>query len=62
MDVIESIIGPNITGAHSMLINKPPDADPGASLHPLHQVPTIHHSFISNFSLKIISGPSLLSF
>ncbi|EFA06775.2 phytanoyl-CoA dioxygenase, peroxisomal [Tribolium castaneum] len=37
VDVIESIIGPNITGAHSMLINKPPDADPGASLHPLHQ-------------------------
>ncbi|XP_044264186.1 phytanoyl-CoA dioxygenase, peroxisomal-like [Tribolium madens] len=37
VDVIESIIGPNITGAHSMLINKPPDADPSASLHPLHQ-------------------------
>ncbi|RZB40008.1 phytanoyl-CoA dioxygenase, peroxisomal-like, partial [Asbolus verrucosus] len=36
-DVIASIIGPNITGAHSMLINKPPDSDPGASLHPLHQ-------------------------
>jgi hypothetical protein len=37
VDVIESIIGPNITGAHSMLINKPPDSDPGASLHPMHQ-------------------------
>ncbi|KAJ3648974.1 hypothetical protein Zmor_020739 [Zophobas morio] len=37
IDIISSIIGPNITAANSMLINKPPDSDPGASLHPLHQ-------------------------
>ncbi|KAJ8964872.1 hypothetical protein NQ314_004554 [Rhamnusium bicolor] len=37
IDIVEGIIGPNITGAHSMFINKPPNADPGASLHPLHQ-------------------------
>ncbi|CAH0550786.1 unnamed protein product, partial [Brassicogethes aeneus] len=36
-DIVEGIIGPNITAVHSMFINKPPDADPGASLHPLHQ-------------------------
>ncbi|XP_063919037.1 phytanoyl-CoA dioxygenase, peroxisomal-like [Zophobas morio] len=35
--VVTSIIGPNITGTHSMLLNKPPDADPGSSLHPVHQ-------------------------
>lgn len=38
INVVEDIIGENITAAHSMLINKPPDADPDASLHPLHQV------------------------
>ncbi|CAH1364776.1 unnamed protein product [Tenebrio molitor] len=37
VDVIESIIGPNITGANSMLINKPPNSHPGASSHPMHQ-------------------------
>jgi len=37
VDVVQNIIGPNISAAHSMLINKPPDSDPGASLHPLHQ-------------------------
>ncbi|VEN54409.1 unnamed protein product [Callosobruchus maculatus] len=37
VDVIENIIGPNITAVHSMLINKPPDSDPDFSLHPLHQ-------------------------
>ncbi|KAJ3665674.1 hypothetical protein Zmor_001160 [Zophobas morio] len=36
-NVIASIVGPNVTAAHSMLINKPPNSDPGASLHPLHQ-------------------------
>jgi phytanoyl-CoA hydroxylase len=38
VDVIERIIGTNITGAHSMLINKPPNSDPRASLHSMHQV------------------------
>ncbi|KAK9871321.1 hypothetical protein WA026_011588 [Henosepilachna vigintioctopunctata] len=37
VDVVESIIGPNIIGTHSMLINKPPDAHPELSVHPLHQ-------------------------
>lgn len=37
VDVVEAIIGPNITAAHSMLINKPPYSDEGASLHPMHQ-------------------------
>ncbi|KAG5893747.1 hypothetical protein JTB14_001391 [Gonioctena quinquepunctata] len=37
VDVAEKIIGPNITVAHSMLINKPPDSDPSISKHPLHQ-------------------------
>ncbi|KAL1513036.1 hypothetical protein ABEB36_002518 [Hypothenemus hampei] len=37
VDVVQEIIGPNITAAHSMFINKPPNADPGSSLHPLHQ-------------------------
>ncbi|CAG9837305.1 unnamed protein product [Diabrotica balteata] len=37
VDVVESIIGPNITVAHSMLINKPPDTDPDISRHPMHQ-------------------------
>ncbi|KAL3279777.1 hypothetical protein HHI36_017285 [Cryptolaemus montrouzieri] len=36
-DVVESIIGPDIVGVHSMLINKPPDSHPDLSLHPLHQ-------------------------
>lgn len=35
--VVSSIIGPDITGIHSMLINKPPDSDADASRHPLHQ-------------------------
>lgn len=37
LDVVENIIGPNITAAHSMVINKPPDSDPNISSHPLHQ-------------------------
>ncbi|KAJ8923995.1 hypothetical protein NQ315_006771 [Exocentrus adspersus] len=37
ISIVEGIIGPNITAVHSMFINKPPNADPGASLHPLHQ-------------------------
>lgn len=37
VNVVEGIIGPNITAMHSMFINKPPNADPLASLHPLHQ-------------------------
>ncbi|KAJ3665675.1 hypothetical protein Zmor_001161 [Zophobas morio] len=36
-DVIASIIGSNVTAVQSMLFNKPPNSDPGASLHPLHQ-------------------------
>lgn len=37
VDVVEAIIGPNITAAHSMFINKPPNSEEGASLHPMHQ-------------------------
>ncbi|XP_018569148.1 probable phytanoyl-CoA dioxygenase [Anoplophora glabripennis] len=37
VNIVEGIIGSNITAVHSMFINKPPNADPGASLHPLHQ-------------------------
>jgi len=37
VNVVKSIIGPNITGAHSMLINKPPDSSYDFSRHPLHQ-------------------------
>ncbi|CAH1164532.1 unnamed protein product [Phaedon cochleariae] len=37
IDIVEKIIGPNITAMHSMLINKPPDSDPDLSRHPLHQ-------------------------
>ncbi|KAF5283617.1 hypothetical protein FQR65_LT13823 [Abscondita terminalis] len=37
VDVIQSIIGPNISGVHSMLINKPPDSTKDSSRHPLHQ-------------------------
>jgi len=35
--VVTSIIGPNVTAAHSMLINKPPDTVKDLSLHPTHQ-------------------------
>lgn len=38
VNVVEGIIGPNITAVHSMFINKPPNANPLVSLHPLHQV------------------------
>lgn len=38
VDVVQDIIGPNITVAHSMLINKPPDSHPDISKHPMHQV------------------------
>lgn len=38
LDVVENIIGPNITGVHSMLINKPPNTRPDISMHPMHQV------------------------
>lgn len=34
LDYVESFVGPNIMGMHSMLINKPP----GTSIHPPHQV------------------------
>ncbi|XP_066152125.1 phytanoyl-CoA dioxygenase, peroxisomal-like [Euwallacea fornicatus] len=37
VDVVEEIIGPNIVAIHSMFINKPPNADAGSSLHPMHQ-------------------------
>lgn len=35
--VIQNIVGPNVTAAHSMLINKPPDSTEGFSRHPMHQ-------------------------
>ncbi|KAF5283615.1 hypothetical protein FQR65_LT13821 [Abscondita terminalis] len=37
IDIVQSIIGPNITGVNSMLINKPPDSTKDSSRHPLHQ-------------------------
>ncbi|KAF5297526.1 hypothetical protein FQA39_LY19256 [Lamprigera yunnana] len=37
LDVVQSIIGPNITAFHSMLINKPPNTTKDSSRHPLHQ-------------------------
>nr|XP_023024536.1 phytanoyl-CoA dioxygenase, peroxisomal-like isoform X1 [Leptinotarsa decemlineata] len=37
VDVVEQLIGPNITGIYSMLFNKPPESDPDISRHPLHQ-------------------------
>ncbi|KAF5293663.1 hypothetical protein FQA39_LY03148 [Lamprigera yunnana] len=37
VDIVESIIGPNITAFHSMLINKPPNTTIDHSRHPLHQ-------------------------
>ncbi|XP_019866805.1 phytanoyl-CoA dioxygenase, peroxisomal [Aethina tumida] len=37
VDIVECIIGPNITAVHSMFLNKPPGGDPKLSLHPLHQ-------------------------
>ncbi|XP_066257405.1 phytanoyl-CoA dioxygenase, peroxisomal-like [Euwallacea similis] len=37
VDIVQEIIGPNIVAVHSMLINKPPNADAGSSLHPMHQ-------------------------
>lgn len=36
--IVEDIIGPEIVAVHTMLLNKPPDANPEMSLHPLHQV------------------------
>lgn len=35
---VEDIIGPDVVAVHTMLLNKPPDANPELSLHPLHQV------------------------
>ncbi|KAK5641388.1 hypothetical protein RI129_009935 [Pyrocoelia pectoralis] len=37
VDIVQSIIGPNVTAAHSMLINKPPNSEKNTSRHPLHQ-------------------------
>ncbi|XP_044762018.1 phytanoyl-CoA dioxygenase, peroxisomal-like [Coccinella septempunctata] len=37
LDVVESIIGPDIIAVNSMLINKPPDAHPDLSRYPIHQ-------------------------
>ncbi|CAG9766247.1 unnamed protein product [Ceutorhynchus assimilis] len=37
VDIVQELIGPNITAAHSMFINKPPNAEAESSLHPLHQ-------------------------
>jgi len=37
IDIVQSIIGPNVTACHTMLINKPPDSEQDASRHPLHQ-------------------------
>ncbi|KAI4467285.1 phytanoyl-coa alpha-hydroxylase [Holotrichia oblita] len=37
VNIVADIIGENVTAVHSMLINKPPDADKDTSRHPLHQ-------------------------
>lgn len=37
LDYVTCFIGQNITGIHSMLINKPPDTKSLSSRHPLHQ-------------------------
>ncbi|XP_045483727.1 phytanoyl-CoA dioxygenase, peroxisomal-like [Harmonia axyridis] len=37
LDVVESIIGPDIVAVNSMLINKPPDTHPDDSRYPIHQ-------------------------
>ncbi|KAK5641497.1 hypothetical protein RI129_010044 [Pyrocoelia pectoralis] len=37
VDIVQSIIGSNITSAHTMLINKPPNSKEDTSRHPLHQ-------------------------
>lgn len=39
LDYVMYFTGPNITAIHSMLINKPPDAQE-TTIHPLHQVAT----------------------
>jgi len=38
LDYIESFIGPNVMGMHSMFINKQPDIGTNSSRHPVHQV------------------------
>lgn len=38
LDIVKSIIGPDIVAVNSMLINKPPDAHPDLSRYPIHQV------------------------
>ncbi|KAF5305414.1 hypothetical protein FQR65_LT18703 [Abscondita terminalis] len=37
LDIVQSIIGPNISCCHSLLINKPPNSEVDASRHPMHQ-------------------------
>jgi len=37
IEIVKNIVGSNITGIHSMLINKPPDTTVDLSRHPLHQ-------------------------
>lgn len=38
LDIIESLIGPNVMAMHSMFINKQPDIGSNSSRHPVHQV------------------------
>ncbi|KAF5293624.1 hypothetical protein FQA39_LY03109 [Lamprigera yunnana] len=37
INIVQSIIGPNITGCNSMVVNKPPNSTDDFSRHPLHQ-------------------------
>ncbi|KAF5293622.1 hypothetical protein FQA39_LY03107 [Lamprigera yunnana] len=37
VDIVQSIIGPNITACSSMIVNKPPNSTDDFSRHPLHQ-------------------------
>lgn len=50
--VVQDIIGADVVAVHTMLLNKPPDANPEMSLHPLHQVKIFF----------VLKGPVLLEF
>ncbi|KAK4874187.1 hypothetical protein RN001_013547 [Aquatica leii] len=37
VDIVQSIIGPNISCCHSIFMNKPPNSEKDSSRHPMHQ-------------------------
>lgn len=55
-DVVADIVGPNISAAHSMLINKPPDADASLSKHPLHQVCSVNCLSLQCFDFIMLTS------